>query len=622
MDNKIVINFINGLLFFSTFIVALIIFIAIINYILYTIYSINANVKEYTYNSFPFFKLNQIYNYMLINYVYLLNNNKNIKYAKSDEGYYLIKNLNKPDNTFEILKKSENCIDEKNLCIDKYIPIPEKLVQLDNISKIDESLKKEIIDESDSYFTKYVYYNDISYIKKQIIKNGIDKYVYILYDHNDEYYIYCKYYKIDEEVSLIDNILKIPYNLFNFTKSHDRKTSDLYILFNNKLYELLFLIIFIIFFVIILIIIINILTDLFNIIITNQDYTSSTNIIKILYEENHYIFIAIVVIVIYCIFHSILYYYLFINNVYNNVYNKYLELIKIDEYIKSIIGENILKYENNNYSKILDHFKLLSKGGDTTIKRNTIIDFKSNIPINIQLENYNKKILRLINLFNLDNDSYYINYIVNIIDNLALKIYNGDKYNIQNDEHQIIAISFLLIIYIYFVNNNKDDPYIIIKLNKLLFGENIRVGDDDIDIDIEYTLTLRSLLYNNINIDSIEKDLENIKEALKKKSKELKYKLFNNSHAVYDTLLTKNIKSFVEKIKEGEKSLDFFLPVYFINLYMALEMLIGCISLIILLTYFVKPQYESEEMKKFIEKVNIIILVIISEVEGAVQGII
>ena len=55
---------------------------------------------------------------------------------------------------------------------------------------------------------------------------------------------------------------------------------------------------------------------------------------------------------------------------------------------------------------------------------------------------------------------------------------------------------------------------------------------------------------------------------------------------------------------------------------MALEMLIGCISLIILLTYFVKPQYESEEMKKFIEKVNIIILVIISEVEGAVQGII
>ena len=86
--------------------------------------------------------------------------------------------------------------------------------------------------------------------------------------------------------------------------------------------------------------------------------------------------------------------------------------------------------------------------------------------------------------------------------------------------------------------------------------------------------------------------------------------------------MTKNIKSFVEKIKEGEKSLDFFLPVYFINLYMALEMLIGCISLIILLTYFVKPQYESEEMKKFIEKVNIIILVIISEVEGAVQGII
>ena len=528
MDNKIVINFINGLLFFSTFIVALIIFIAIINYILYTIYSINANVKEYTYNSFPFFKLNQIYNYMLINYVYLLNNNKNIKYIKSEEYYFINKKT----------QNSDICTEDKSTeCVDKYVP--EKLVLLDLLTI--EKNRNEL----DSYFTKYVYYNDISYIKKQIIKNGKDKYVHILYDHDDINYIYCKYYKIDEEVSLIDNILKIPYNLFNFTKSHDRKTSDLYILFNNKLYELLFLIIFIIFFVIILIIVINILTDLLN--ITSQDYITSNNIIKNLYQENHYIFIAIVVIVFYCISHGILYYYLFINNVYNNVYNKYLELIKIDEYIKSIIGENILKYENNNYSKILEHFKLLSKGGDTTIKRNTIIDFKSNIPIKIQLENYNKKILQLLNLFNLDNNSYYINYIVDIIDNLALEIYNDDKYNIQNNEHQIIAISFLLIIYIYFVNNNKDDPYIIIKLNKLLFGENIRIGDDDIDIDIEYTLTLRSLLYNNINIDSIEEDLNNIKKALKKKSKVLKYKLFNNSHAKYDDLLKKYIENFLKK---------------------------------------------------------------------------
>jgi len=588
MDNKIVINFINGLLFFSTFIVALIIFIAIINYILYTIYSINANVKEYTYNSFPFFKLNQIYNYMLINYVYLLNNNKNIKYIKSEEYYF-------------INKKTENsdiCTEAKSTeCVDKYVP--EKLVLLE-LSTIEKNRN-----ELDSYFTEYVYYNDISYIKKQIIKNGKDKYVHILYDHDDTKYIYCKYYKIDDEVSLIDNILKIPYNLFNFTKSHDRKTSDLYILFNNKLYELLFLIIFIIFFVIILIIVINILTDLLN--ITSQDYTSSTNIIKNLYQENHYIFIAIVVIVFYCIFHSILYYYLFINNVYNNVYNKYLEIIKIDEYIKSIIGENIIKYKNNNYSKILDHFKLLSKGGDTTIKRNTIIDFKSNIPIKIQLENYNKKILRLLNLFNLDNNSYYIKYIVDIIDKLADDIYNiyTDVNTIKYNEHQIIAISFLLIIYIYFVNNNKDDPYIIIKLNKLLFGENIRVGDDDIDIDIEYTLTLRSLLYNNINIESIQTDLLHIKDALKT-STELNAKLKIKEN-VYDELLTKNIEKFVEKIKEGEKSLDFFLPVYFINLYMVLEMLIGCISLMILLTYFVKPQYDREEMKKFIEKVNIII---------------
>jgi len=605
MDNKNVINLINGLLFFSTFIVALIIFISIINYVLYTIYTINANIKEYTYNSYPFFKLNQIYNYMLINYVYLFNNNKNIKYKKNNERYHYVS---------KETVKCKSDIDAIN-CFNKYIPNLEnenmfikdyeiEIEKDENKKKIFDKLKIELKIELDNYFTKYIYFNDYSYIKKQINKNKTDKYVYILYDYHEDYYIYCKYDKIDDDISLIDSIFKIPYELLNFTNSHDHKTTDIYILFNNKLYELLFLIIFIIFFAIILIIFINISNDILN--ITSVGYKSNKNIIKELFENNKYIIIAIIVIIIYCILHSIQYYYIFINNVYNNVYNKYLELIKIDEYIKSIIGENIIKYNNNNYSKILDNFKKLSIGGDNVMKRTTIIDFNSNISTNEQLEKYSRKIMKILNYFNLDGTSniYYIQNIIEIVNKLLTNVKDVSVDNKNIDE--AAAISFLLIIYIYFIKNNKDDPYIIIKLNKLLFGENIRVGVDYIDKDIEYTLTLRSLLYNKINIESIKQDLNNLRINLINKifpsaPKKTKDSPDDNNKDNFNDKIENYINEFVNKINEGEKSLDFFLPVYFINLYMALEILIGCIALMILISYFVLPQYDSDEIKKFIE---------------------
>jgi len=132
MDNEnttIVIGYIIYLIIALIFIITV---IAIINYTLYSVYSINAIRKEYTYNNSPFFKLNTIYNYMLINYVYLLNKNKDIRYKRT--------------NTFKIYKEGK--FDNPNFT--------------DDIKGYDENNYND--------FRYVIYYYDYSYIEKQIKK--------------------------------------------------------------------------------------------------------------------------------------------------------------------------------------------------------------------------------------------------------------------------------------------------------------------------------------------------------------------------------------------------------------------------------------------------------------------
>ena len=85
MDNKNTTTVIGYVIYLIIALIFIITVIAIINYTLYSVYSINAIIKKNTYNNSPFFKLNTIYNYMLINYVYLLNKNKDIRYKRKDE---------------------------------------------------------------------------------------------------------------------------------------------------------------------------------------------------------------------------------------------------------------------------------------------------------------------------------------------------------------------------------------------------------------------------------------------------------------------------------------------------------------------------------------------------------
>ncbi len=132
MENDTVELIIYYITFLAIVLMGLITLITIINYTLYSVYSINAIRREYTYNNSPFFKLDQIYNYMLINYVYLLDKKRHIRFNKTDE--YFTKN---PANS--------------------------------NFEKIEDKIKiGKAYDDNDNNDFKYVvYYYEYSYIEKQ-----------------------------------------------------------------------------------------------------------------------------------------------------------------------------------------------------------------------------------------------------------------------------------------------------------------------------------------------------------------------------------------------------------------------------------------------------------------------
>ena len=193
MDNENTTKAIGYAIYLIIALIVIITIIAIINYTLYSVYSINAIRKEYTYNNSPFFKLNQIYNYMLINYVYLLNKNKDIRYKRTNNFY-----TEKIENSGVFTEKTSGT-----------------------------SFYNE---DNNNDFRDIIYYYDYPYIEKQIKKRKNDTEVYIKSplditttvtvkdedgkvvkdsdgkDVTKEKIIFCKYEKINEDLGFFENI--------------------------------------------------------------------------------------------------------------------------------------------------------------------------------------------------------------------------------------------------------------------------------------------------------------------------------------------------------------------------------------------------------------------------------
>ena len=591
MENDTAELIIYYITFFAIGLIFLITLITVINYTLYSVYSINALRREYTYNNSPFFKLDQIYNYMLIKYVYLLDKKRHIRFNKTDEYF--------TDATGSTT-------------------VPDR-----------EPVKEE---DANNDFKDVVYYYDYSYIEKQIedaiANNKTDKYIYIKSPIKDkEPNVYCKYEKINDDLGFFDNIFKFLWELRYSYVLHDANTTDLYVHLNNRFYEMVLFVLFIILLIFVIKIIYTFVGNLLSIIKDDEiSQIDTINIFRYVYIKKFSTIIIIIAILLYCMLHSILYKKLFIDNVYDRIHGMYKEITKIDLQMQGDVNmliDNLLTPEatsgSGNYNKTIGNLLKLSHIGNLE-KRDTIIDFAD--PVNdskAQLELFTKKMLVVNKKFNISNYDKlfnlkeYINTCLNVhktsITCGANNILQGTEATevfTQNDEDRILASQlFIIIIYIYFVSNNKDDPYILIKLNKLILGQIVKVGDKDIDKDIEYTITLRSLLYEKLDHEQTRNQLKNINSIINnyifKNCKDGDGKEIKKYEHV-KALIDKKIILFTENIENANNNLNFFTPVYFFNLYLALEMGLNFVVILIILFSMLTYDENTPELKANIEE--------------------
>ena len=464
--------------------------------------------------------------------------------------------------------------------------------------------------------------------------------------------IYCKYKKINEYLGFFENISRYLWEFFSSFSLYDDKATYLYVHLNNRYYEMIIFVIFIILFIFMIKIIITITSNLLSI-ISDKKIDVDESIFRHIYNKKFSVIIIIISVLLYCMLHSTLYKKIFIENVYDRIYKMYNEILKIDLQMQGEFSEIILYYNKNKNNdeikkmkeKTINNLKYLSHNGHL-VERDTIVNFKDKTnDAETQIDLFTKKILLVNKKFNVGNHTKLYNlkeYIEECINYHCGKIgvckdpsetdtaKGGADATTTTDEtveDRLLASQlFIIMVYMYVINNNKEDPYIILKLNKLILGDIVKVGDKNIDKDIEYTLTLRSLLYEKLEITDTRNQLNNIKEAiinqiLKKYTTKNGY----NYELVYKHVIesiNKKIDIFVKNVDNANDNLNFFTPVYFFNLYLALEMGVNFIVILIILYAMLYYDESTPELKEKIKETIEWIKVAKDEIETAIYGVI
>ena len=637
--SEILVNIITFILYLIALVLIVIFVLAIINYALYTVYSIKEIVVHNTLDDAMFYKLKDIYNYRLVNYVNIINTNTNnhnifenihsseirtidmkkftliyIEGATDDKAIdltYLKDNktvITKiTDSKIEFELKNIDSIKDKDFdkiyknikysSIDEHIIIPsikyndkiykiqyknEKIGYVPEIN-INKSIYDIILYDTQLYDTQPI--TDASVIGKKLIgKNGII-YTFNIKDNHK----YLNDY--DKKSDIYGYILNGLYILFPTTLlwSYDNHVTALYVKTNNNLYEIIFLLLFII----IIIILLSFISDFYNFIFDiGNGNNESLFINKILDKNTYYLILIIFVLLAYCILHSIIYFFIFINGTYKRIKTIYDDLIIADEYIRSEVNNNLI-LNNNNAESILDTFIKIAYGDDINymIGKYNVIDETNSENIDETIRKFEEKMLAINYSFNFDKEIYSQNNYTNAFFNSI--------YNILIIDDKIINKTLLniIIIYVYFVRNNVDDPYILIKLNKLIFGRVANVGIKKIDDEIDFTLSLKSLLGHNLQKEEIKNDLNDISTKL------FAYISDGNKSGFKDDEIITKIKGYKDDVtfitKFTEKlyivRLDYWGAVYFFNLYLAVEIMLNAIIILIILLII---KYTANDMRE------------------------
>jgi hypothetical protein len=668
--NDMLVNIITNIIYIVAVLIIVILILALINYILYTIYSIKEIVVHNTSEDAIHYKLKDIYNYKLINYINIINADNNYKYDISSEfesGAAKVIDMKE----FSLTKKEPLPPSPKYIDL-SYLkdsatgggdaPINFKLKNIDlmkpedfmilydeisltnaiteiNSSNLIAKYKKDDKDEyySISYKNGTADYNE--YVKNNKIDININKSLYndivsfqtsdgqstekkiiandgIIILYNDDKN------KVSNKTDIYGYILNGLYLLIPTTLlwSNDKYAAGLYVKTNNDFYEIILLLLFLIIFIILIALINDFYTYIFNI-TSNNKIVDELFIAKIMDRNIHLVVITLCILV-YCIIHSTVYFFVFISGTYKKIKGMYEDLIVADEYIRNETNKHLISNDYNSDS-IIAAFNDIAYGGDINYKNGkyNVIDGTTNQDIYEVKRKFEEKMIAINYSFNYDSDIYSTNNYSNaFFTKIKHILYNTAAATAASDDINK-ALLLVLIIYLYFVKNNIDDPYILIKLNKLIFGRVANTGIAEIDEEIHNTLTLRSLLghdFKNIEIiDGLEyeKNLIFNNVANNERNDGVKTKMKGYKDNVSEKVLDFSNKLYVE--------LDYWGAVYFFNLYLALEIIIGCfVILAILMTIKYTDNDMRENVEKYIDSTKELIETIIEEIKTAVLGVI
>ena len=474
--NETLINIITYILYIIALIIIVIFVLAIINYTLYTIYSIKEIVVHNTFEDAINYKLKDIYNYRLINYVNIINSDNNYNYNlfenvdKNDiraidmTEFTLIKNDDTRNADIDLSYITEKKEEGDSIKIIKDINLMKKehflkIYNLINFSHLTSNNKNYIINTSSSYEPLYVKYYDITYkiqyehntvqiipeininksiysdvvtsaqsvdgtetekiIGKKIIgKNGV---IYVYNDYNNHKYLKNSNNNGDIYGYILNGLyLLIPTSLL---WSYDKNVTELYVRTNNKLYEIILLLIFVILFIIF----IAFIGDFYNFIF-NSEYKRENFFFNKIIDKDAYLVIIIISILAYCILHSVIYFFIFINGTYKKIKGIYDDLIIADEYVRYNVNNELILKNYYNGNDIIHAFTKIAYGDDIDYMKGkySIID-ESNQDIYKARTDFEKKMLEINYSFSYKKNIYRQNSYSNAFFD---KIYNILKIDI------------------------------------------------------------------------------------------------------------------------------------------------------------------------------------------------
>jgi hypothetical protein len=479
-------------------------------------------------------------------------------------------------------------------------------------NKIDININKSLYNDIVSFQT-----GDGQDTEKKIIANDG---IIILY--NDDKNSSHNINKVSNKTDIYGYILNGLFLLIPTTLlwSNDKYAAGLYVKTNNDFYEIILLLLFLIIFIILIALINDFYTYIFNI-TSNSKIVDELFIAKIMDRNIHLVVITLCILV-YCIIHSTVYFFVFISGTYKKIKGMYDDLIVADEYIRNETNKYLISNYYNS-DAIIAAFNDIAYGGDISYKKGkyNVIDGTTNQDIYEVKKKFEEKMIAINYTFNYDSDIYSTNNYSNaFFTKIKHILYNTSTAAAADSDNINKALLLVLIIYLYFVKNNIDDPYILIKLNKLIFGRVANTGIAEIDEEIHNTLTLRSLLGHDFKnteiIDGLEYEKNLIFDNVANNERDgVKTKMNGYKADVGKKVLDFSNKLYVE--------LDYWGAVYFFNLYLALEIIIGCfVILAILMTIKYTDNDMRENVEKYIDSTKELIETIIEEIKTAVLGVI